>query len=456
MNRTTKMKLLFCVPILVILICYFVLLSKSNDNTLYLEDMAGNRDFLKPFAVNMELYGNGFHENVVVKADGITREHIEKDENIGTDNAGIWRNGSVYVNDYPEFLPAKDAVVTEEKYTGEYNTTLTKYDKAQVDIEFWVNSELSKNMMHMKPDLVFMKEGRFVERVTQIDDNTRYYDTNLADFMRNFSTKSVVIGDNLYTVICTGNIAKGTTGIYRTNMQDLCNVKTSASTTQIASPFLEISVDEQNSILGLEAVGENLALFRREGTVVWLELYDTAGNLLQNQHWDTENDIDDCKIQKTVWQEGTGFRILTSQQKEEAVYEITKEILFWVEGNTIQQPQINIKSNGDINAIYKNYCLSVSTEYAMPEHWKPFYAQLNNPPLDYIFTVYDENGVVYQGKLVTDWKDDYHKYYGNFYTIENGRTIAEQNENHSIIQTPMYNIASVRLVYDVTIKGDLE
>lgn len=147
---------------------------------------------------------------------------------------------------------------------------------------------------------------------------------------------------------------------------------------------------------------------------------------------------------------------MTSQQKEEAVYEITKEILFWVEGNTIQQPQINIKSNGDINAIYKNYCLSVSTEYAMPEHWKPFYAQLNNPPLDYIFTVYDENGVVYQGKLVTDWKDDYHKYYGNFYTIENGRTIAEQNENHSIIQTPMYNIASVRLVYDVTIKGDLE
>ncbi len=457
MHRETKMKLLFGMPFVVIFGCYFGLLAKANDNTLYLQDIAGDRAFLKPFTVQMELYGNTFHENILIDADGVTKEPFEtEEEEVRMDAVGTWKDSTVYVYDDMFLVPTEDAIVTEEVYEGEYQTKLTKYDKAQVNIDFWVESKISKDMMRIRPDVVFAKENLFEERETKIGNTKTELGINMTYFLDKVSTKTVLIGDDLYTMFMTGNIGKGTTGVYRTNMQDLCNTKTSASLALVSTPFLEFAVDDKKCMLGLEAVGENLVLFRKDDTVVWMELYDTAGRLLQSQHWDTENSIDDFKIEKTVWKEGIGFQIHTFKQEDASAYENTKEILVWVEENTIQEPKIKQHEHTVIEkkAVYKNYCLAISTECDVPEVWKPFYIQYNNPPLAYILTVYDENDIVYQGKLVTDWKDDYYKCHGNFYTLDFGRKITEQKENKIPIE--LISNQGVRLVWTLEILGDLQ
>lgn len=455
MDRTTKMKILLCVPIVMIVLCYIGLLTRVDAGTLYLQDIQGNRDFLKPFTTEIELAegcGDISDKNIFVTADGITRENVEE-EHQWKENVGTWKGNPVYVEDHTSLASAKDAVVETEVKEGAYQQTIQRYDKGQVEFSIGVTSG-TYHTMKIKPNFVIAPENGFEEHALEKENVIEYREEKNRDWSIKVSARTVLIGEDLYTAVLTKDIARGNSGIYRTNMQELNNTDVGESFEP--SLFLEIPVDKQKAILGLEAAGENLALFTKEDNVLWLNLYNTKGELLARQSWDTGEQIDEFTISRTAWQEGTGFVMHTSKQIDENSFFVTKEVYVWVEGDTIKEVTFAQKDDAYMKrAVYKNLCLDISLERTVPKSWNPFYKQYNNTPGDYIFTVYDANGIVYQGRLVTDWNDDFYQCYGDFYTADDTvLTIAEQAKQH-ISQEEAYR-HRVRLVWEMKIKGNLE
>lgn len=451
MQKTTKIKVLLCVPMIVIVVSYVGMRMMESHDHIYLEDIQGNRDFLQPFTTQLLLTEQGSDiadEQITITADGITRNKRAKEDAYKSQRCiGDWEGNAVCVDEYIDHIPAKDAKVEiDEKHTER----IRRYDKARIEISLNITSSLYKNA-EIKPDFVVAPQGGFEEYERKAEHFTEYRQKAYEDEAEQVRTKNVLLGETIYTAILTNRAVKGNSGIYQTNLQALN--QTEIGDTFLSELLLKIPVDEQTQILDLETAGEHLALFMREGNTIILRLYDTNGVLLEQKSWDMGERIDDVTISKTDWQTGTGFVMEVSQKIDENVFVVKKQIYLWVEGSKIKEvtfAQTNRKAIQ--SAVYQDLRLDISTQYTVPESWLPIFTPYGNPPMEYIFTVYDANHMVYQGQLVTDWNDDYYQYYGRFFAYNNQSgsclSIKEQrNPPENIYQ------ACIRKVSEIAIKG---
>ncbi len=454
MQKTTKIKLLLCVPMIVIVISYIGMRMLESHDHIYLEDIQGNRDFLQPFATQLLLTEQGdslADEEITITADGITRsKRTKEDTRQYQKRIGVWEGNAVYVDEYIDRMPAKDAKVDREvKIDAKHTETIRKYDKARIEISLGITSSLYQDA-EIKPDFVVAPQGGFEEYEQKTEHFTEYRQKAYDDAAQ-VRTKNVLLGETIYTAILTNRAVKGNSGIYQTNLQALS--QTQVGDTFVSDLFLKIPVDEQTQILDLETAGEHLALFTREGNTIILRLYDTKGVLLEQKSWDMGERIDDVTISKTDWKAGTGFVMEVSQKIDENVFVVKKQIYLWVERGKIKEVTFAQNQSTAIqSAVYQDLRLDISTQYAVPESWLPIFAPYGNPPMDYIFTVYDANHMVYQGQLVTDWNDDYYQYYGRFfaYNNENGIYLSikeQQNPPEKAYQE------YIRMVTEIAIEG---
>ena len=232
-----------------------------------------------------------------------------------------------------------------------------------------------------------------------------------------------VLDDKLYL---TGRVSyayrEGIIGIYAYDLQKLYDAGAPYNTQEFVEPEMIFGEDMVNAyrwILGIETVGDHLLFIKRDNNTVILETYDKDGKMLDRAEVKTKRNVYEYTLSQSAWEGGNG-------------------VLFtWDVGNTsysfesVETTSISIDSQGKIIHRFtitdspwvaavcgKDSFLTLEEAKMDVPGGSDFFYRGDIVPKQYFLTVYskDFKNVLYRGELVTDRADDTKGIYGAFLT----------------------------------------
>lgn len=242
-----------------------------------------------------------------------------------------------------------------------------------------------------------------------------------------------VLDNKLYL---TGRVSyayrEGIIGIYAYDLQELYDAGAPYNTQKRMEPemiFGEDMVNAHRWILGIETVGDHLLFIKRDNNTVILETYDKDGKMLDRAEVKTKRNVYEYTLSQSAWEGGNG-------------------VLFtWDVGNTsysfesVETTSISIDSQGKIIHRFtitdspwvaavcgKDSFLTLEEAKMDVPGGSDFFYRGDTIPKQYFLTVYsrDLKKILYRGELVTDGVDDTKGIYGAFLTKDSHQHVGKK------------------------------
>lgn len=215
---------------------------------------------------------------------------------------------------------------------------------------------------------------------------------------------------------------EGIIGIYAYDLQELYDAGAPYNTQKRKEPemiFGEDVVDAHQWVLGIEAVGDHLLLVKRNDSTVILETYDKAGRMLDSAEVKTKRDVYEYTLSQSAWEGGNGVLFTWGQGSIGNDFELMETSSISVDSQGKISHNFTVADSPWIGAVCgKDSFLTLEEEEMNVPGGSDFFYRGDIVPKQYFLTVYskDFKNVLYRGELVTDRADDTKGIYGAFLT----------------------------------------
>ncbi len=453
-KRNHVLEILICTALAFVVFLGYMTLAEGK-GVFEIEDISGDRRHLNDFAFE-GIAGDEYGQVHFVWQDGeLQRDYYAGDANQVDDVLLQKKEGKNIFSQYFQQtessynvdhelqpVPAADAAIRSinalEDVKGELQTELSEelsyisYDSIEgtaadkLDIYLELDDYENRKAARFFTGLQKTGEEYYFLRVAYSDRSTQmHHRENLEDM----GISAVEMEDAWYTILRTGPEIEGETALFRIPkaemihldkrpFEELWDKDYTGVVYGTAEPLLTFSVDRENRIAGMEKVGEDkLLLARSENDILYMELYDTEGNLLDRTEAGVEG-FADCEIdtvqrierenQLVIW-----FTV-SETDPESDEYRVVARCCFNVEDDTITPIPLNEKEHSRYVDVQNGKVLTMSSissslqmdairTYAVGE--TGYYIRVDDLAT---------GERLYHGRLQTDFEEDIDKFYSVF------------------------------------------
>ena len=321
-----------------------------------------------------------------------------------------------------EDLPTEIRTEVEQDIPGRGEYTVKAAVTDSVDLLAEVNDYEHQKSTRFFTGMQLTGKDFYFTEVEYNAGSTRF---NSRNYTMELDVSAVDMGDAHYVILSTDGFCEGEVYLLRIPKDGMISMRERPQeywdglyyddTYGEAEIIKTFSVDAENRIIAMEKAGKDrLLLAKSENDNLILELYDLEGNLIHRLDAGVPNvssyELDTVKMlqreeQLVLWF-GLSRRVQTDEMDEESFhYEVDGTKYYVVENDEIRAVQAEPHlgyfdvQNGKVLQM-KGYA---------PEHLATKFFGYMHVGLDIIVTDEKTGELLYQGRLVTDFAEDYHK-----------------------------------------------